>query len=518
MTEAAAHYAARRLPDAARCCEALLSRQPDHLDALHLLGVARHQSNDAAGALDPLQHAAARAPDNARIHYHLGNALLALDRAAEAEASFRSALGRDPGLLEARNNLGNALRRQARLPEALDSYRAVLARRPGFAPALYNMGLALAEFGEYGAAIDCYRSVLASPPGPDEAERYAEVHEALSAALVETGRHEAAVQACRAWRALAPHAWRAEWNEALSLLMLGRYAEAWPKYEQRWNLPEAQETLAGKDPPVVPALASLVGKRVLLRWEQGRGDVIQFARYAPLLARHAGAVTLLVYPELKTLLGRMPGLAATIDETDPEPEHDVALSLLSLPLLFGTVLGTVPAKVPYLAPRPEAVAEWRARLGGDGPHVGLCWWGSVHSRRSSIPLPALEPLLRLPGVRFHSLQQQIDPEHQAWLATCAPLRDHSEQLVDFDATAALIAALDLVITIDTSVAHLAGALGRPTWVMLRHSPDWRWLRARSDSPWYPTARLFRQGPDRDWDPVITAVRDALAAMTPTGAP
>lgn len=515
MIAAAAHYAARRLEAAARCCEQVLARHPDHFDALHLLGVVRHGNNDPAGALDPLHRATERAPNNARAHYHHGNVLLALERFTEAEASFRRAIALDPALLEAGNNLGNVLRRQGRELAALDSYRAVLARRPNFAPALYNMGLALAGLEEFGAAIDCYRSVLARPPGPGEAERYADVHEALSAALVEIGCHEAAVESCRAWQALAPGNWRAEWNQALSLLALGRYAEAWPLYERRWELPEARSGLDGNDPPTVPSFTGLASKRVLLRWEQGRGDVIQFARYAPLLARHAAEVTLVVYPELKALLGRMPGLAAAIDETEPEPAHDAVVSLLSLPLVFGTALETIPARVPYLAPRPEAVARWQVRLDASsgkagGPRVGLCWWGSPQSRRSSIPLPLLEPLLRLPGFRFHSLQRETDPAHQAWLASHPLLQDHSETLTDFDETAALIAALDLVITIDTSVAHLAGALGRPTWVMLRHSADWRWLRDRPDSPWYPTARLFRQGPDRQWEPVVAAVRDALA--------
>lgn len=514
MTAASAHYAAGRLDEAARGCEAILAEQPDAFDALHLLGVVRTAAGDPVGAYDPLLRATEQAPDDARAHYHLGNVYLALERFADAEASYRRALACDPALPTARNNLGNALRRQGRPLAALDCYRAVLAQRPGDAPALYNMGLALAELGEYAAAIDCYRSVLARPPGPGEAARYPDVCEALAAALVEVNCHDQAVEACRAWQVLAPGAWRAEWNEALSLLVLGRYAEAWPRYERRWELPEARAARAADaPPPLVPTLAELAGKRVLLRWEQGRGDVIQFARYAPLLARHAAAVTLLVYPELTALLGRMPGLAATIDEAAGEPEHDVAVSLASLPLVFGTTPDTIPAAVPYLAARPEAVAHWRARLDahGPGPHVGVCWWGSPHSRRSSIPLPALEPLLRLPGFTFHALQQEMDPAHRAWLDTKALLADHAEALTDFDATAGLLAALELVITIDTSVAHLAGALGRPTWIMLRHSADWRWLRNRTDSPWYPTARLFRQAPDRQWEPLIATVRAALIA-------
>jgi tetratricopeptide (TPR) repeat protein len=514
MAAAAAYYAAGRLDDAARACEALLAEQPNACEALHLLGVVRTVAGDPVGAYGPLLRATELAPHDARAHYRLGNAYLALERFADAEASYRRALVCDPALPNARNNLGNALRRQGRPLAALDCYRAVLAQRPTDAPALYNMGMALADLGEYAAAIDCHRTVLGRPPGPSEAERYPDVCEALAAALVQCNRHDEAVAVCRTWQVLASGAWRAEWNEALSLLALGRYAEAWPRYERRWDLPEVRAARAANEtPPVVPTLAALAGKRVLLRWEQGRGDVIQFARYAPLLSGHAAAVTLCVYPELTAVLGRMPGLAATIDEGTPDPPHDIAVSLGSLPLVFATTLDTVPAAVPYLAARPEAVARWRAALAahGPGPHIGVCWWGSPHSRRSSIPLPALEPLLRLPGFTFHALQQEMDPAHRAWLDTYPLLVDHAAALVDFDATAGLLAALDLVVTIDTSVAHLAGALGRPTWIMLRHSADWRWLLDRTDSPWYPTARLFRQGDDRQWEPLVATVCAALAA-------
>ena len=514
MAAAAAHYAAHRRDDAARACEAVLARQPDHVDALHLLGVVRTESGDPIGAYDPLLRAAGLAPDNARVHYHLGNAYLALQRFVEAAASFRRALACDPDLLDARNNLGNAERRQGHALAALDIYRAVLGQQPDFAPALFNMGVTLAGLGERAAAIDCYRAVLARPPGPDETARYRDVHEALVGAWMESACYAAAVDACRAWRALVADDWRADWHEALCRLALGQYAEAWPLYERRWELPEAREAQApDARPPAVPTLGELAGKQVLLRGEQGRGDVIQFARYAPLLAHHAATVSLIVYPELKALLGRMPGLAAVYDDAEPEPAHDIAISLASLPLVFATTLETIPATVPYLAPTPAAVARWQARLGPPGtPNIGLCWWGSAHSRRSSIPPHLLDPLLHLPGPQFHILQRDIEPAHHAWIATHTRLTNHAADLTDFDETAALIAGLDLVITIDTSVAHLAGALGRPTWVLLRHGADWRWLCERTDSPWYPTTRLFRQGPDHEWEPVVATLRTALSAL------
>lgn len=504
-------YAAGRFDAARAACARVLARAPNQVTALHLHGVLCTEAGAPGDAVAPLRRAAALDPDEARIPYHLGNALLALDRPAEAAEAFGAAIARDPGLVDAHNNLGNALGKQGREVAALDAYRGALARRPGFAPALYNMGLALARLGEYAAAIDCYRGVLARPPGPGEEGKFRLVLESLAGALVEANDHAAAIATCRAWLRRAPGAALAEWNLGLSLLMMGEFAEGWRLYERRWEIDGFRDA-AERDLPLprAPARTALVGRRVLIRREQGRGDLIHFARYAPILAREAARVTLTAYPDLVALLGRMPGVDV-IDEADAEPPHDIAVSLISLPLVLGTTLATVPADIPYLRPDPFKLAAWRARLAPGSGHIGICWWGSEHSRRSSIPPEELAPLLELPEARFHALQPDIPPGQRAWIAARPNLDAHAAELTDFDATAALIAALDLVITIDTSVAHLAGALGRPVWILLRHSPDWRWLKDRTDSPWYPSARLFRQGADRDWAPVIAAVRAALAA-------
>ncbi|MDE2007124.1 MAG: hypothetical protein KGI51_11195, partial [Rhodospirillales bacterium] len=202
----------------------------------------------------------------------------------------------------------------------------------------------------------------------------------------------------------------------------------------------------------------------------------------------------------------------TIAEADEIKGFDAEVSLISLPLAFGTTLANVPAAIPYLRADPEHVAAFRAGF-ADTPgtrRIGLCWWGSEHSRRSSIPPEQLAPLLDLPDTRFHALQPEIPADQRRFVAARPEIVTHEGELVDFDATAALIAALDAVVTIDTSVAHLAGALGKPVYLLLRFSPDWRWMRDRADSPWYPTARLFRQGPERDWAAPIRAVRAALA--------
>ena len=509
---AQAHYAAGALPEARASCEQALAAHPDDVTALHLLGVILTRAGEAAAAVERLETAVLLCADDGQLRYHLGNALLALGRDAEAADAFAQAIALEPGLADAHNNRGNALRRMGRMVAALDAYRAALSVRPGFAPALYNMGVALAGFGEFAAAIDCYRAVLAAPPAPGEAEKHPLVLESLAAALVERSEHEQAIAADRAWLALEPGAAKAAWNLSLSLLALGRYPEAWPLYERRWEIEGFRDEAERDQPlPVIPDLAACAGKQVLIRREQGRGDVLHFIRYAALLARHAGHVALSTYPDQVALLARSPGLAEVVAEDGPEPAHDLAVSLLSLPLMFATTVETIPAPLPYLIADPAAVARWRARLAPAPLRVGLCWWGSSHSRRSSIPLPDLAPLLELESINFHALQIDLPADQRAFALRARRVALHDEALADFDATAALIGALDLVISIDTSVAHLAGGMGKPVWIMLRDSPDWRWMQGRDDSPWYPTARLFRQGRDRDWAPVVAAVRAALRA-------
>lgn len=509
---AQARYAAGAITEARALCERALAADPNDVMALHLLGVILTHHGDPASAVERLETAALLCADDGQLRYHLGNALLAAGRDADAAEAFAQAIALDPGLADAHNNRGNALRRMGRMVAAMDAYRAALALRPGFAPALYNMGVALAGFGEFAAAIDCYRAVLAAPPAPGEAEKHPLVLESLAAALVERSEHEQAIAADRAWLALEPGAAKAEWNLSLSLLALGRYAEAWPLYERRWEIEGFRDEAERDQPlPVIPDLAACAGRSVLIRREQGRGDVLQFIRYAALLARHARHVGLSTYPDQVALLARSPGLDEVVPEDGPEPAHDLAVSLMSLPLMFGTTVETIPAPLPYLIADPAAVARWRTRLPPARLRVGLCWWGSSHSRRSSIPLPELAPLFAEEEVGFHALQIELPQDQRDFALGTGRIALHDAELPDFDATAALIGALDLVISVDTSVAHLAGGMGKPVWIMLRDSPDWRWMQGRNDSPWYPTARLFRQGRDRDWAPVVAAVRAALRA-------
>jgi len=514
MASAGAEYRAGRPEAAERRCRQVLAQEPRHAEALHLLGVIFTDRGETAAALEWLHQAEQEAPDIARLQYHIGNALAAEGRHAEAQARFRRALALDPGLVDACNNLGTALRAQGRDEEAEASFRNALVLRPDHAPSHYNLGLALAKRGELDAAVASFRTVLSLQSEPRPIDRLAEVHDALAQTLMELERYDDALEVCRARCALKPEDKRGEWHEALALLTLGRFTEGLPKYESRWTLPGFRDgPEAALPPPTVPPLISLFGRRVLLRAEQGRGDAIQFSRYAPLVAELAATVTVAVPPDLVSLMRGLSGVDAVIDETAPEPPHDVSVSMLSLPLVFTTELPTIPCTTPYLTAPPDRLAAWRERLGPPArPRVGLCWWGSQHIPERSMTLPHLAPLLSLPGIEFHAVQTEFPEADLFWLAQRGGLVRHDAALSDFAETAALLALMDLVVTIDTSVAHLAAAIGRPVWIMLRRNPDWRWFVGRDDSPWYPTARLFRQGRAGGWEAVVEAVRAALARV------
>jgi ADP-heptose:LPS heptosyltransferase len=256
--------------------------------------------------------------------------------------------------------------------------------------------------------------------------------------------------------------------------------------------------------------AKVAGQRILICAEQGFGDTIFFARYVRSLSRAGATVSLSVYPELKSLFRELEDVANVIEPGEQESEADAVTAFPSLPLAFHTDFASIPAAVPYLrAPAPQ-LAAWRKRLGPrHKPRIGVCWWGSQHIPHRSIPVASLAPLLDRTEFEFHSLQKEISPSDREWLAAQPGIREHGDALTDFAETAALISLMDLVITIDTSVAHLAGALARPMWIMLPFAADWRWLRGRSDSPWYPTARLFRQPRWGDWSAVVATITQTL---------
>jgi Flp pilus assembly protein TadD len=506
---AARHYQVRDYAAAGQCCREILTREPRNFDALHLLGVICLHRGQLAEAIEPLRKALRIRPKDARAHYHLGTVMLELKNYERAETALRRALALDPKDLGPLNNLGNALAGLQRHDEAIDCYRRLQGADAGQVHALYNMGNSLMALDRLEEAIDAYRAGLPLAAETGEASKLVDISGRLTEALAGLGRYDEALACCRALAELDPHA--AAWNESLIRLLRGELAAGWKLYESRWQV-AAHDPL--RDGARVPALAEMAGKRVLLLAEQGHGDMIQFVRYAPLLARQGARVILQTYVELQALAREIDGLEAVVVPGDPEPQVDIMTPLLSLPFIFQTELATIPAQVPYLRLPADRLAACQQRLGRTRPRIGVAWLGSEHAAKRSLPIETLVPLLSLPGIEVHSLQKEVPPAHRAWLARHPLVRDHGKHLQDFADTAALISALDLVVSVDTSVAHLAGALAKPTWVMLPHHAEWRWLLDRDDSPWYPTARLFRQRRRGDWAGVIAEVVSALGDWLP----
>lgn len=508
MDEAARAYRAGAHDEAARWAREALRARPDDFDALHLLGVLQLGQGHTETAIATLTRAATLRPDVAKVQFNLGNALTAAGRDGEGEQCFRAALAIAPTWHDALNNLANTLDRLGRLEEAVPLWHAAIDQRADFVLPRFNLARALIRLDQPAAAIDALHALLRHGGTTMEPARQADIHANLGDALVQLGRFDDARAACAETRRFDPGL--ADWNESLLHLLLGDYARGWALYEQRFGV-------ADHDPPrpdqTAIDLNAITGKRVLVLPEQGRGDMIQFARYTPLLAARGARVMVQTYANLKPLFATLDGVEAVMAEDEPEPEYDLATPLLSLPLAFGTTVETIPAAVPYLRVPPDHAARWRDRLGPrTHPRIGLAWSGAVvhgGDRRRSMALETLAPLLRLEGYEFHAVQTDVRPADRAWWDANARLRDHGDALKDFADTAALVAALDLVIAVDTSAAHLAGALGRPVWLMIARAPDWRWMLDRDDSPWYPTARLFRQQRAGDWAEVVARIVAAL---------
>ncbi len=466
---ARAQYGAGRGAEAARLCDSVLARDPASAEAWHLLGLSRRQMGDAEGAVEAITRALELAPDIAAAHFNLGNALAARGRIEEAAACYRRALALAPNFAAAHNNLGSALERLGRAAEAAAHYQRAVALAPDDAEAALN--LCTVRHGE--------------------------------------GRLEEALALARRAAALKPDFADAHWNEAVLLLTLGDLEAGFAKHEWRWRL----DQLAPRHLPG-PAWQgeSLAGRTILVHAEQGFGDTLQFLRYVKLLAAQGARVVLEVPQRLVRLAGSVAGASEVVAQGAALPRYDVHCALLSLPLRFATRLETIPAEIPYLAADAASRAAWQRRLGGDGRRrIGLVWAGSPLHRKDaqrSLPVEVLRPLLDLADVAWYSLQVG---ERAADLALLPPGRveDLAPALADFAETAAALAALDLVVGVDTAVLHLAGALGRPGFVLLPFAADWRWLSARERSPWYPSLRLFRQERPGDWQGVIARVRAAL---------
>jgi tetratricopeptide (TPR) repeat protein/ADP-heptose:LPS heptosyltransferase len=488
--------------------------RPDYVEAHANLADALTAMGRLADALNEYRQGLALRPKDAKLHKCVGNALSRLEKYKDAEASYHEALKLSPKYVDAINDLGITQARQGRFDEAIAAYRRAIAIKPGFAEAYNNMGNALRNSSRFAESVECYLKALELKPD------YADAHNNLGIAYAELGRFDEAVASYTRCLKARPEHVDAHMNRALTWLRKGDYAQGWAEYEWRWK----KRNLTPR-PPIMPQWNGfpLAGRRILLITEQGLGDTLQFVRFAPLLKRQGAGEVILECPEkLIKLLSRSPGIDHLVPQGKPLPDYDVYCALMNVPGLTATSVEAIPSEVPYIFPDPDLAAHWKRELAGTpGLKVGINWQGNpkyAGDRHRSIPLEHFEPLSRVPGVRLFSLQKNAGLEQLAALNGKFPVTDLGRKLDEatgpFMDTAAVLTNLDLFITSDTAVAHLAGALGVPVWMPLSTTPDWRWMTHREDNPWYPTMRIFRQNVHMAWGPVFERMTDELRATAP----
>jgi Flp pilus assembly protein TadD len=468
------HHRAGQLREAEMIYRQILTEQPNHAGALHMLGSLAADVGQFDAAIELMTKAIQLNPNIAQYHANLGAIYAKSNRFNEAIAALQRATQLDPAMAAALYNLGGVFLAMFEFARAIPVLERAISLNPNWPELHNNLGVALRNIGEHQLALEVFKRSITVQPD------FAEGH----------------------------------WNVGLTLLTLGDLADGWKEYEwgrksPRVNIPRqfAQPRWKGED---------LTGKTILLYAELGSGDTIHLIRYAPLVARRGGKVIVECQPGLEKLLRSVDGIQEVVAQGQPLPPFDMQCPMMSLPLEFGTTLETIPANVPYLSPPPDRVAAWRERIGDHSNHlnVGLVWAGRPdhkNDRQRSIRLDQFAPLATVKSVRFYSLQKGQAAASQA--AVPPPgmdFIDWTSDLLDFAETAALMANLDLLISVDTSVIHMAGAIGKPVWVLIPFVPDFRWFLNRTDTPWYPTMRLFRQPALRDWNSVIADVTSALA--------
>ena len=490
----------------------ILQAVPDEPNALNALGMLYRQTGDLDAAEGHIRRAIAACPDDPIFHNNLYLVLRDQSRVDEAVECCRRAVALDGNSPELHNNLGVALKATGALDEAVASFRDAIGRKPTYADAHYNLANALVMLRRLDEAESEFRHALELAPGDFE------VHNNLGTLLRLRGRHSEAAQCFEAALALRPDSAEAHCNRALLRLRLGDFAQGWPEYEWRWRMSGAPAASFSEPRWEGQPLAD----RTILLWsEQGLGDTIQFIRYAALVKGRGARVLVDCPASLHALLKNVPFIDRFVSGSAPGEKIDYQIPLLSLPAACGTSLDTIPATIPYLHAEPPRVARWRQDFSGVQEFkVGIAWQGNrgfTGDSYRSVPLACFVPLAKCDGVKLFSLQKGYGSEQLPPLAGRLRIVDLASSLDEeagaFVDTAAVMMNLDLVITSDTSIAHLAGALGVRVWVALQQAPNWRWLRNRGDSPWYPTMRLFRQSRLGAWDDVFAEIAEALRSLS-----
>jgi tetratricopeptide (TPR) repeat protein len=500
-----------RLEEAVASYRRALALNPGYAMAYNNLGTALKEQAKPEEAADCFRRALQLKPDDVMACSNLAGALNEQGQLAEAVACYRRALELKPDFAEAYADLGGLLRDQGSVDEAVACCRRALELKPDLAAALANLGVALRDQGRLDEAVACQRRALELVP--DFAAAYAN----LGIGLSDQGRLEEAMACYHRALELTPDLPAARLNRSLLWLLCGDFQRGWPEYEWRWQAKQRQFVSRFPQRPFWDGRPSQ-GKTVLLYAEQGLGDTIQFVRYVSLVKQHGANVLVECQKPLVRLLAGCRGVDELYAMEDDLPPFDFHAPLLSLPRIFQTRLETVPAEVPYLFAAPSLVESWRKRLSNlGGFKIGIGWQGSptyVGDRWRSIPLRCFAPLAELAGVSLISLQKKAGRDQLAEVGDRLQVVDLADEMDEaagpFMDTAAVMTQLDLVMTSDTAIAHLAGALGVAVWVALPLTPDWRWLLDRDDSPWYPTMRLFRQKKPGDWAGVFHEIKTALS--------
>jgi tetratricopeptide (TPR) repeat protein len=528
---------------AEECFVQALALNPFHVEALNNLGAALDGQDRYREAIARYRKAVSLQPAFVEAYYNMGNSWKNFGNMDEAIACYHQALALSPGLAEAHHNLALALHAKGESDRAIQALQQALALRPGYSDALHSLGEVHQSQGRMDEAVTAYRQALAIAPEsvrtlnmlgtalqtqekPEEAMAcyrqalelapdYLHALNNLGTAYLSLGQLQEAVSCFRSILTRDPEYADAHWNLALVLLMRGEFSEGWQEYEWRWQRHDAQPRIHYPQPQWDGG--PLAGKTILLQCEQGFGDSIQFIRYAPLVAERGGRVIVQCQTAALTeLVGGVTGVAGAYARGEDLPAFDLQVPLLTLPMLFGTTLASVPHQVPYLSLSELLVQQWREKMVQDETlRIGLVWSGRqslLRNRKRSCTLEMFAPLAELKGVTYYSLQVGDGSEQAASPPGRLRLVDLTGEIRNFADTAAMIINLDLVISIDTSVAHLAGALGQKVWTMLPAAADWRWMLGRNDSPWYPSMRLFRQEKTGDWRGVIRQVGETLAGL------
>lgn len=496
------------LDQAIACCRSALALKPYDAGAHNNLGNMWKSKGEIDQAIVCYERAVALQPSFAQAHANLGNAWSQKGRIDQAIACYQRALALKPDYAEAHINLGRVLMEKGEVDQAIACYQRALALNPDYPEAHSNLGGAWMRKGQIAQAVYCYQRALALKPNdPDMLNN-------LGSALIAQRHLVEAEQFLRAAIAAQPDHASAHWNLGLLFLLQGDYERGLPLHEWRRKVPGlgTRASLPGTEWDG----SDLAGRRILIHAEQGFGDVIQCVRYVPLIAQRGGKIVLSIPVELMRLMQCLEPIVQLMALNDPLPGYDVHCSIMSLPLMFRTTLQSIPATMPYLiAPQP-IVERWRPRLEAAGKRkIGLVWAGAPSHREDqtrSMTLQAFAPLAAARDVLFICLQKGSAESEARNPPAGMQLVSLGPELNDYLDTAAVITQLDLVISVDTSVAHLAGALGKPVWVLLKYVPDWRWLLDRQDSPWYPTMRLFRQTTPGEWQTPISQIVNELDAM------